>query len=261
MNLNKIKRRISLAAENPMAVFAFLRNRIASWCPGLKDPTARRIARWGYGNAPRLEIGQLFPGIQDVTVTVTKAFDRTPDTSVTAEEALYIAAIVRKSMATRILEIGTFDGNTTLNLATNATENSMVTTVDLPPDWDGQLGMEVSPILVNVTDRNKVGRQFQGTEQSNRIRQVYGDSATLDWASLGAPFDLIFIDGCHSYDYVKKDTVNAIANLKDDGIILWHDYGFFRDVSIAVDEFVDHLEINVICGTRIAVGKRRPVVS
>jgi predicted O-methyltransferase YrrM len=39
-----------------------------------------------------------------------------------------------------------------------------------------------------------------------------------------APFDLIFIDGGHSYEVVKHDSFEAIRLInKQNGIILWHD--------------------------------------
>ncbi len=36
-------------------------------------------------------------------------------------------------------------------------------------------------------------------------------------------FDLIFIDGLHHYDQVKKDIINSFNFLKDGGVILMHD--------------------------------------
>ena len=36
-------------------------------------------------------------------------------------------------------------------------------------------------------------------------------------------FDLIFIDGLHTYDQVKKDILNSLKFLRTDGIILIHD--------------------------------------
>ena len=36
-------------------------------------------------------------------------------------------------------------------------------------------------------------------------------------------FDIVFIDGLHTYDQVKKDILNSITCLKENGIILVHD--------------------------------------
>ena len=37
-------------------------------------------------------------------------------------------------------------------------------------------------------------------------------------------FDLIFIDGLHEYEQVKKDIVNSIKHLNKEGIIILHDF-------------------------------------
>jgi predicted O-methyltransferase YrrM len=81
-----------------------------------------------------------------------------------------------------------------------------------------------------------------------------GDSASLDWKLLEPPFDLIFIDGCHYFDYVKKDTENALQYLRPGGIVVWHDYGEFKDVSKVVDVTATQITVQAVRGTRLAVG-------
>jgi len=51
----------------------------------------------------------------------------------------------------------------------------MITTVDLPPDWEGKLQLEVPELCVNVTQRSKIGAQFKGTKYEKKIRQIYCD--------------------------------------------------------------------------------------
>ena len=36
-------------------------------------------------------------------------------------------------------------------------------------------------------------------------------------------FDIVFIDGLHTYDQVKKDILNSVNCLKENGIVLVHD--------------------------------------
>jgi hypothetical protein len=56
-------------------------------------------------------------------------------------------------------------------------------------------------------------------------RYIQADSSRINFDELGK-FDLIFIDGDHSYKSIKNDTINAFKLLKDDdSIIVWHDYG------------------------------------
>ena len=73
---------------------------------------------------------------------------------------LMIAKIVR---ARNVLEIGTWDGNTALNLAANTEGN--VVTLDLPLDFDidqDKSTLMYPDALSHVTDRNRVGKQFRG---------------------------------------------------------------------------------------------------
>ena len=104
---------------------------------------------------------------------------------------------------------------------------------------------------------DNVGKCFKGTGyEGERINQVFADSYELDWSCLNTRFDLVLIDGCHHYKYVKRDTENAINFLNDNGVIVWHDYGQIRSLSRAVDSFAQkgELEVFAIRGTRLALG-------
>ena len=70
----------------------------------------------------------------------------------------------------------------------------------------------------------KLQRFFSKNLQN--VLHIHHNSLTYDFSQLNRKFDMIFIDGDHSYDAVKKDTENAFKILKDDNsIIVWHDYG------------------------------------
>lgn len=66
--------------------------------------------------------------------------------------------------------------------------------------------------------------------------------------------DLVFIDGCHQFDYVKKDSINSFEILNLNGFLIWHDYGFVGDVSKFVDQWVKESgrKVKRIAGTRLA---------
>jgi len=50
------------------------------------------------------------------------------------------------------------------------------------------------------------------------------NSQTFDFSTIGK-FDLIFVDGDHSYEAIKKDSENVFKLLKNEkSIIVWHDY-------------------------------------
>lgn len=251
---------MKLARRLP-ADFRACGRRILLRAAGLKDPYAYRIASWRQGVAPRVALPQAFPGIDAIDVRLVRPLDRTEDTSLDPYELLVLCLIERFVDARKVLEIGTFDGGTTVNLAANIAEGGAVTTVDLPPDWDGRLQLDVRPELRNVTSRSSVGAQLRDTPEESRVTQVFGDSATLDWERLGGPFDLVFIDGCHAYEYVVSDTENALRHLREGGVVVWHDYGMMDDVSRAVDEHASDVGVSMIRGTRLAVAVKRPLGS
>jgi predicted O-methyltransferase YrrM len=222
-----------------------------------KDDVFVRQTYWHSGSLPRVPLAEILPEVCEAEVVLPRAFDRVRGTSITAEEACHLGAIARFKQG-RALEIGTFDGNSTLVLAANLGDEGAVVTVDLPPDFDpAKAPLAHSDAALNLTPRDQLGRQFRGHPLSRRIRQVYGDSAKLNWGDLGGPFDLVFIDGCHSESYVRSDSENALRHLAPRGIIIWHDYGMIAEVSTAVDRFVQEvvdLRAFALEGTRLAIG-------
>jgi hypothetical protein len=63
-------------------------------------------------------------------------------------------------------------------------------------------------------------------------------------------FDLIYIDGNHIYDYVKKDIFNSLKFLKQDGIIVLDDYklnGWWKDgVTKAVNYYHKNNKVDLL---------------
>jgi predicted O-methyltransferase YrrM len=220
------------------------------------DPSVRTMTYWWYGGLPRRPAEQVFGNASNDGFQILNPGRRDHHTSVTLFELSCILMAVRSVKARRVLEIGTFDGNTTLNLASNLPPGGEVTTIDLPLEAPPELELAIErPHERNITDRSVLGEQFKGRQCPATIRQVLGDSAKLDFAALGKGFDLAFIDGCHAYNYVKSDTENVLSVMRPGGIILWHDYAMMESVSRAVDEFRDRFaSLCAIEGTRIAVG-------
>jgi hypothetical protein len=91
-----------------------------------------------------------------------------------------------------------------------------------------------------------------------RIQQVYGDSATFDFQTFEGRCDLVFVDGSHAYDYVRKDTETALRLCARPGVILWHDYGVWEGVTRGLEE-IEHekrLGLKHLAGTSLVALKR-----
>ena len=247
-----------LGIASPRHAMEFALRRALPFGISFKDLEAYRISTWRHGRLPRVHLTQIFPGIETVSVNLVNLYHRKIGLSADAGEVMALCAIERFMGARNVVEIGTYDGNTALNLAANLPADGCVTTIDLPQDWNRQFLYDVPNNHWNVTDRNRIGAQFQGTKYESRIRQVLGDSAAVDWKELHPPFDMIFIDGCHYREYVKADTENALRNIRPGGVIVWHDYGDIKDVSRVVDETARQITVRAIRGTRLAVGWQGP---
>lgn len=149
------------------------------------------------------------------------------DGNVSLYELLVICSLVRSRKPRTILEIGTFDGNSTLQMAVNSPDEAKIYTLDLPPDASSAQAKLDAKDHAYIEDRGKqLRRRYQDSSQAHKVTQLLGDSADFDFHSLFAssPVDLAFIDGSHSYEYVRNDTQKVLEVLADDGVILWHDY-------------------------------------
>src|SRR5262249_13779523 len=137
-----------------------------------------------------------------------------------------------------VVEIGTFDGRTTLNLAVNAADAD-VFTLDLPPDE--RAAFALAPGERQYVDKPQPGARFRAAgprwqAAARRITQLLGASATYDWSPYRGRAGLVFVDGSHAYDYVRKDSETAMGLVAAGGTVLWHDYGRWEGVSRALDE-------------------------
>jgi predicted O-methyltransferase YrrM len=173
---------------------------------------------------------------------------------------LVLAAMCKLLQCRTVFEIGTYQGQTTWVMAHNNPQ-AQVFTLDLPSlDAVHQLRYPVTdPEYFVAWNR---GARFLGTPEANRITQLFGDSATFDFSPYDGQMDLVFIDGSHSYEYVKSDTEAALRMLSDRGTIVWDDYLYYPGIYRVVTELSPRLDRRIfhIVGTRLAVYSRVDIV-
>jgi len=148
-------------------------------------------------------------------------------------QALYTQDIVSLCLICQIVrprlvfEIGTFRGYTAYHFALNTPDDTRVVTLDLPA------GAGVRPHLpTTLVDRLHMRERsaaapycFEGAPEASKITCLHGDSAVFDFTPYLGQVDFFFIDGAHSSDYVRSDTLNAMACCHPGSVVAWHDYG------------------------------------
>jgi hypothetical protein len=169
-------------------------------------------------------------------------------------ELLVLCQIVRHRRPKTIFEIGTYLGGTTLQLAANS--QAEIFTIDLPPPkHKDYLEPKIWDPASDVYPDNP-GVRFCGSPFEQRIVQFLGNSQTFDFSPYYGGVDLVFVDGCHHYEFVRKDSDNAIKMLSEDGIVIWHDYARHAPgVVKALNELSNNVSLKYITGTSLAISQ------
>jgi len=142
--------------------------------------------------------------------------------SISLVEAAALSALIHKINAKRIFEFGTYKGVSTTQLALNLPHDGMVFSLDLPEDHPAY-----SLAIPKVAEQQIAAEKGKGIliphDLGGKVTFLRADSAKFDTAPYLESMDLIFVDGAHSYEYVKNDTVKGLEMLRPGGIIAWHD--------------------------------------
>jgi len=127
----------------------------------------------------------------------------------------------------RIFEIGTLTGYTAFHFALNTPDDTKIFTLDLPKDRQVQPQLATDYADDTGIERHAKARVycFDNTQAAERIETLFGDSAIFDFSPYAGQIDFFFIDGAHSYEYVRSDTINALSCCHPGSVIAWHDFG------------------------------------
>ncbi|HET9985232.1 MAG TPA: class I SAM-dependent methyltransferase [Longimicrobiales bacterium] len=126
-----------------------------------------------------------------------------------------------------VFEIGTFLGHTALHLALNSPDHAQVYTLDLPKGAPRGTRLQTT-LLDDAHIRGALGAHryaFTGSPVERKVVTLAGDSATFDFSPFRGRVDLFFIDGSHSYEYVRNDTLRALECCHPGSLVAWHDFG------------------------------------
>lgn len=182
---------------------------------------------------PKIGLSELIP--EDIFIQMHQS--GSADGNISIPELMSINRAIGVHKPLNLFEIGTFNGRTTLNMASNCSKKSKVYTLDLPKEKLNSTNLPIDPGEKSFIDKEVIGSNYLGTVYEKKIIQLLGDSATFDFSCFNNKIDFIFIDGSHSYEYVLNDSKKALELLRDgQGVIMWHDYGRWIGVTKALNK-------------------------
>ena len=145
-----------------------------------------------------------------------------------------------------IFEFGTCSGKNTMLMALNSKENSKIVSLTLDQNKLKKLSLDNkdnnASIKNIINESNYEKFLFSGKKIEKKIEVIFIDSRELNTEKYLKNFDLIFIDGGHTYSLVKSDSKKAFEMLSNKGIIIWHDYAVGKESCKDVCRFINELE-------------------
>lgn len=154
---------------------------------------------------PTLDFNTIMPDFREEVINYTYL-----DGTSRLIDLAVLRAICRKYENCEYMEIGSWRGESLSNVA--------------------QVASKVVSISLSAEDMVSRGWKSEAKFQRlfskglTNVEHIEHDSITFDYDNWGRTFDVIFVDGDHSYDAVKSDTHNVFKLLKDEkSIIMWHD--------------------------------------
>jgi hypothetical protein len=173
-----------------------------------------------YDAIPEIHLSEIVRNLVSINLGDTYRFI---DGAMPWVDLVPLLTIVHDRQPKCMFEIGTFFGYTTRVLALNFPETT-IHTIDLPESFDQSKDAgSIAKDDFHLIKSRRVGEAFRSDPSVRNIIQHFGDTATWDFEKV-KDATLFFIDGSHTYQYVRNDTEKCLALCKNRrATILWHD--------------------------------------
>jgi len=135
------------------------------------------------------------------------------------EVGYFLASLIRLTKATTVLEVGVFEGYTTVEMIKALPKNGYYVGIDIKD-------------LIETENKQEFIKE---SKSGKVIDLIIGNSITEMPKLTKNHFDLIFIDGDHSFDHVLKEFKIAETLITRTGIIAFHDSMHLDDVKRVVE--------------------------
>lgn len=137
-------------------------------------------------------------------------------------ELTRLVELVAAAKPATVLEIGTKGGGTLMAWCMCATDDALVVSLDLP---DGSFGgRDADGPGETAEDLSRLERLARAEQSLVLLRGDSHEAAMRERvAGLVAGIDLLFIDGDHTYEGVKRDFEDYAPLVREGGLIAFHD--------------------------------------
>jgi len=85
---------------------------------------------------------------------------------------------------------------------------------------------------VDVQHKIKDYIQYLPLDYVSRLEFIQEDSKQI---TLFKEYNVVLIDAEHTYEALRKDTISCWNHVKEDGFVIFHDYGLFSGVTKFID--------------------------
>ena len=227
--MNETARRLSIFERYPQlrTLRGLLPDEVVEREIGVRAEEFERILAKARHRIPTMNLRDAFPvEIEGGAIRLENFLGHWGNLSV--EAVCKLCLIARWLRPRRVLEIGTYNGMTTLQIALNVPDECTVYTLDLPSGASPARPISELDRLVVERLRERFGTATGSYFEDRRdvkIRQLWGDSATFDYAAaINGPLDLVFIDAAHDYEHKRIDTERTLPLLSPGAVLIWDNY-------------------------------------
>ncbi len=135
----------------------------------------------------------------------------------------HIKKCINSKNKNKILEIGSFEGQSSVFFADNLLDNNDSFLICVDPYIESGTVEGITTLFVNNDVKNRFTNNISKSKNANKI--IHHCKTSDDFfLENNITYNFIYIDGCHNPEYVKRDINNAFKVLEKNGILWMDDY-------------------------------------